>query len=68
MKVDGCKLMLAVKRENLGIGKDDIIDIQFKWADNYQPDDEGKYTINTFYIDGDSAPYGRLNYLYSEKE
>ena len=67
MKVDADKLMLAVKLSDIGIVEGDLIDIQFKWADNYQMDENGKYSINTFYIDGDSAPYGRLNYLYSEK-
>ena len=30
-------------------------------------DEEGNFDIWTFYKDGDAAPYGRLNYIYSEK-
>ena len=70
MKVEGNKLMLAISRADLGIADNDgntLIDIQFKWADNYQKNEDGTYDIWTFYSDGDVAPYGRLNYVYSEK-
>ena len=69
MKVEGNKLMLAIKRTDLGIAENNgapVINIQFKWADNYQKDEEGNFDIWTFYKDGDAAPYGRLNYIYSE--
>lgn len=69
MKVEGNKLMLAIKRADLGIVENNgkpVINIQFKWADNYQKDEEGNFDIWTFYKDGDAAPYGRLNYIYSE--
>lgn len=70
IKVEGNKMMLAIPRESIGIPDNNgqtLIDIQFKWADNYQKDEEGNYDIWSFYIDGDAAPYGRLNYIYSEK-
>lgn len=35
--------------------------IEFKWADNYQGEDD----IFSFYLNGDVAPYGRLNYVYT---
>lgn len=69
MKVEGNKMMLAISRADLGIPDDGktLIDLQFKWADNYQRSENGSYEIWTFYKDGDAAPYGRLNYIYSEK-
>lgn len=52
---------LKISRTILGCtGK--FIDLQFKWADNFKDDD-----IFSFYTDGDCAPYGRLNYLFSNK-
>ena len=58
-------MMIAVPRKALGL-TEELIDIQFKWADNYQKNDKGEYDINTFYCHGDAAPYGRMNYVYSE--
>lgn len=67
MKVEGNKMMLSISKKDIGICGDSVIDLQFKWADNYQKNEKGSYDINTFYCDGDAAPYGRLNYIYSEK-
>lgn len=70
MKVEGNKMMLAISRADLGIPDEDgknLLDLQFKWADNYQKNESGIFDIWTFYTDGDAAPYGRLNYIYSEK-
>lgn len=70
MKVEGNKMMLAISRADLGIPDNNgqtLIDLQFKWADNYQQNESGSYDVWTFYTDGDAAPYGRLNYIYSEK-
>ncbi len=64
VKYAGNKLMLSVARETVGVGAG--VDIQFKWADNYQMNEEGTYDIWSFYCDGDAAPYGRLNYVFSE--
>ncbi len=63
MKVEGNQLMVAVPRDLLDVGTDlvDALDLQFKWADNYQEEQD----IWTFYEDGDVAPYGRLNYVFS---
>ena len=41
----------------LGLGED--ASFTFKWADNYEDGD-----ILSFYTQGDSAPYGRLNWVY----
>lgn len=57
--VSGNKLQLAVDLSLLGISAGDL-SLEFKWADNYQDED-----IYSFYLYGDSAPYGRLNYVYS---
>ena len=67
MKVEGNKLMLEVSRELLGIGGDTVLDVKFKWADNYQYTEDGKLDIWSFYKNGDAAPIGRMAYLYSEK-
>ena len=61
MKAEGNKLMLAVPRSSLGLASS-TINMQFKWADNYQEE----LDIWTFYEDGDVAPYGRMNYVFSE--
>ncbi len=54
------ELMLKVDR--LLIEQEDLIDIRFKWADNYMQND-----IFSFYKNGDAAPLGRMNYIFSEK-
>ena len=68
MKVEGNKLMLSVSRELLGIsGENTVLDLKFKWADNYQYGEDGKLDVFSFYKNGDAAPLGRMAYLYSEK-
>lgn len=65
MKVEGNKLMLKVPKSLLDISSNELVDIRFKWADNYQlENDQGD--IFSFYLHGDCAPYGRLNYIFSE--
>lgn len=49
--------MLRVEKTLLGMGKN--AGFTFKWADNYVDGD-----IYSFYTKGDSAPYGRLNWIY----
>ncbi len=51
------KLMLRVPKALLGLGEK--ASFTFKWADNYE---DGN--IMSFYTKGDSAPYGRLNWVY----
>ncbi|MBR4768065.1 MAG: hypothetical protein IK088_03715 [Lachnospiraceae bacterium] len=57
--VRGNKLQLEVPLSLLGLDGGPV-SIQFKWADNYQGEDD----IFSFYLNGDAAPYGRLNYVY----
>ena len=66
MKIEYNKMMLAISRETLEIGNN-LVDFQFKWADNYRKNEKGQVDIYSFYCDGDAAPYGRMNYVYSEK-
>lgn len=63
VKTENNKIMLSVSRQSLGIASDELLNIQFKWADNYEAGN-----IFSFYTDGDAAPYGRLNYVFSEQK
>lgn len=60
-KVDGNKMMIAVPQELVGV-KDAYKELcfQFKWADSDTTYDE----MEDFYIDGDVAPLGRMNYVF----
>ncbi|MDR0575441.1 MAG: hypothetical protein LBG96_15725 [Tannerella sp.] len=53
-------LVITIPRKWLELdGKE--VDIEFKWNDNMQ--EEGN--IMDFYVNGDTAPCGRFNYVYS---
>jgi len=56
----GNQLQFAVPLSVLGLQANQVA-IQFKVADNFQEEDG----IYSFYLHGDAAPYGRLNYVYS---
>lgn len=58
----GDKLVVRIPRKVLGLS-DDSFDIEFKWNDNMQ--EEGN--IMDFYVNGDTAPGGRFNYVYTTK-
>lgn len=60
--VKGNKMEIKIKKSLLGIKGEDI-DIEFKWSDNMQ--EEGN--IMDFYVNGDVAPSGRFNFVYSTK-
>ena len=55
ISVDGSKALMGLS----GNG----VDIEFKWNDNMQ--DNGN--IMDFYVNGDTAPGGRFNYVYTAK-
>ena len=55
----GSELMLKVPKPVLGFTENEKAAFTFKWADNYE---DGN--ILSFYTRGDSAPYGRLNWVY----
>ena len=62
-KLEGNKLMVKIPKAMLGISNTELVDVQFKWADNAT---EGN--VLSYYSDGDVAPYGRFTYVFSEKE
>lgn len=53
-------VMVAVPRALLGLGPDDPVRLDFKWADNAGPDGD----ILRFVTDGDVAPNGRFRYRF----
>ena len=53
--------VLEIEVEKDVLGLDNKIDFEFKWSDNLQ--DEGN--IMDFYVNGDVAPGGRFNYVYT---
>jgi hypothetical protein len=60
--VSNNKLELEIKRDILNLnGKD--IDLEFKWNDNMQENGN----IMDFYVNGDTAPGGRFNFVYTTK-
>ena len=59
-QVKGNQMMITVPMELLGIEGYKEICMQFKWADSTTTYDE----MEDFYIDGDCAPLGRMNYVY----
>ncbi len=60
--VQGCEMELAIPRSLLNLEPSSKVDVEFKWADNIQQDDN----IMEFVVSGDCAPSGRFNYRYSE--
>lgn len=51
--------MLSVQKTLPGLGENSSF--RFKWADNCDPAD-----LYNYYTHGDSAPYGRLNWVYGQ--
>lgn len=56
------ELQFEIDLSVLGLNAEDI-SIAFKFADNYQGEDD----LYSFYLNGDAAPYGRLNYVYESQ-
>ncbi|GGD64204.1 fibronectin type III domain-containing protein [Paenibacillus nasutitermitis] len=62
-KLSGNKIHFAIPRSMIGLGSlSSPMTIQFKWSDNMQTDGN----VMDFYVNGDTAPFGRLNYVYTE--
>ena len=61
-RMQGNELMIAIPRKELGL-VDGPVDFEFKWADNIG----SVHSIDDFTLNGDAAPPGRFNYLYSSK-
>ncbi len=60
--VSNNKLEIAIPRQILNLNANDI-NIEFKWNDNMQENGN----IMDFYVNGDTAPGGRFNFVYSTK-
>ena len=51
---------LAIPLELIGLTSEVAFELELKWADNIQSDNDDY----EFYLNGDSAPQGRFNYVY----
>ena len=60
--VSGNKLEFAINKINMKLNGSEV-NIEFKWSDNMQSEGD----IMDFYINGDVAPGGRFNYVYTTK-
>ena len=56
---NGNKLVYTVPAKLLGVDVTKPFRLEFKWSDNRQADD-----VMDFYVNGDAAPRGRLNWLF----
>lgn len=56
-KVDGDVIQFKVPKALVG----DVAELEFKWTDNIKPDGD----LMLFYTEGNAAPVGRFNYLYT---
>lgn len=56
------RLEIKIDRNKLNL-KNKPVNLEFKWNDNMQENGN----IMDFYVNGDTAPGGRFNYVYSEK-
>ncbi len=61
--VSNNKLEFGISRDVLNLPANKKIDIEFKWNDNMQ--EIGN--IMDFYVNGDTAPGGRFNFIFSEE-
>lgn len=59
---DGRNVKYILPKKDLGL--DGKVKIRFKWADQLALDG----TCEDFYLHGDTAPYGRLSYIYEAKD
>lgn len=62
LTMDGTRMMVRVSKQALGI-KGSEFTLQFKVADNNSKD----FDLTDWYTNGDVAPLGRVNYVYSAK-
>ncbi len=61
IKTIGKEMQITIPKSLLGISSDEI-SLEFKWSDNMQEND-----VMDFYMNGDAAPRGRMNYLFTNK-
>ncbi|UVI27967.1 hypothetical protein [Paenibacillus spongiae] len=62
-RVSGSEMEIEVPRSYLELNKKDSVQLDFKWADNMQQENE----ITEFTVNGDSAPNDRFNYRFEGK-
>jgi hypothetical protein len=62
--LSGKKLMITIPFKDLGLLNDSSLDMEFKWSDNMQVDNDPL----DWYVNGDAAPGARFNYIYSVKK
>ena len=55
----GIRIVYTVPAKLLGVDVTRAFQLEFKWSDNRQADD-----VMDFYVNGDAAPRGRLNWLF----
>ena len=60
---EGNQMVICVPRAVLGLGSGTAADFEFKWNDNMTKEGD----IMDFYVSGDTAPFGRFNFVYSAK-
>ena len=69
IKCEGNEIMISVSRAAINspeyYGRQ-LVDLRFKWTDNCNDPETGTLSISDFYKNGDAAPMGRLNYVFSE--
>ena len=56
---DAKSVVYKVPCNVLGVDSRKAFKLEFKWSDNRQSDD-----VMDFYVNGDAAPRGRLNWLF----
>ena len=54
-------LEIKIEKKSLGLSPGSKLNLEFKWSDNMQEDGN----IMDFYVNGDVAPDGRFNYVYT---
>lgn len=59
--LSGNQMQIMIPLAMIGQENAQSLNLEFKWADHYQGEDD----IFSFYLNGDAAPYGRLNYTYN---
>ena len=69
IKCEGNQIMISVPRDAINspeyTGRR-LVDLRFKWTDNCNDPQTGSLSVFDFYKNGDAAPYGRMNYVFSE--
>jgi len=61
--ISGNEMMISIPASILGLDRQQPEHLEFKWADHWQETGD----IWTFYKDGETAPYGRFNYVFPNR-